>query len=44
MTALVVGLRTLNANAGQTGYGVLTDRLGTLSNHFFVYVLDMSTK
>ncbi len=44
MTVLVGGLRTLNANAGQTSYGVFTDRPGTLSNDFFVNLLDMSTK
>ena len=44
MTVLVGGLRTLNANAGQTTAGVFTDRPGTLSNDFFVNLLDMSTK
>jgi catalase-peroxidase len=44
MTALVGGLRALNANAGQTAVGVLTDRPGTLTNDFFVNLLDMSTK
>ncbi len=44
MTALVGGLRVLNANAGQAGHGVLTNRPGTLSNDFFVNLLDMSTK
>jgi catalase-peroxidase len=44
MTVLVGGLRTLNANTGQTGYGVFTARPGTLSNDFFVNLLDMSTK
>ena len=44
MTVLVGGMRTLNANAGQTAYGVFTDRPGTLSNDFFVNLLDMSTK
>jgi catalase-peroxidase len=44
MTALVGGMRTLNANAGQAAHGVLTDRPGTLSNDFFVNLLDMSTK
>ena len=44
MTALVGGMRTLNANNGQTPYGVLTDQPGTLNNHFFVNLLDMSTK
>ena len=43
MTALVGGLRTLNANTGGTTYGVLTDKPGTLSNDFFVNLLDMST-
>ena len=44
MTVLVGGLRTLNANAGQTAHGVFTARPGTLSNDFFVNLLDMSTK
>ncbi len=44
MTVLVGGLRVLNANAGQAGHGVFTDRPGTLSNDFFVNLLDMSTK
>jgi catalase-peroxidase len=44
MTVLVGGMRALNANTGQSGYGVLTDRPGTLSNDFFVNLLDMSTQ
>jgi len=44
MTALVGGLRALNANAGQSASGVLTERPGTLSNDFFVNLLDMGTK
>ena len=44
MTVLVGGMRALNANAGQSGNGVFTDRPGTLSNDFFVNLLDMSTK
>ncbi len=44
MTVLVGGMRTLNANTGQTQYGVLTDKPGTLNNDFFVNLLDMSTK
>ena len=43
-TVLVGGLRALNANAGQTADGILTDRPGTLSTDFFVNLLDMSTK
>jgi catalase-peroxidase len=43
-TVLVGGLRVLNANAGQAGHGVFTARPGTLSNDFFVNLLDMSTK
>ncbi|MCY4085344.1 MAG: catalase/peroxidase HPI [Actinomycetia bacterium] len=43
MTALVGGLRVLGANTGRSGHGVLTDRPGTLSNDFFVNLLDMST-
>ena len=44
MTVLVGGMRALNANAGQSAYGVFTDRPGTLSNDFFVNLLDMSTQ
>jgi len=44
MTVLVGGMRALNANYGQSGHGVLTDRPGTLSNDFFVNLLDMSTQ
>jgi len=44
MTALVGGLRALNANTGRSEHGVFTDRPGTLSNDFFVNLLDMSTQ
>ncbi|MCQ8116399.1 catalase/peroxidase HPI [Methylomonas rosea] len=44
MTVLVGGMRTLDANAGHAKHGVLTGRSGTLSNDFFVNLLDMSTK
>ena len=44
MTALVGGLRVLNANTGQSGNGVLTDRPGSLTNDFFVNLLDMNTE
>ena len=44
MTALVGGLRVLGANTEQSRHGVLTDRSGTLSNDFFVNLLDMSTE
>jgi catalase-peroxidase len=44
MTALVGGLRVLGANAGSSGHGVLTDRPGTLTNDFFVNLLDMGTE
>ena len=44
MTVLVGGMRTLNANSGQSEHGVFTDQPGTLSNDFFVNLLDMSTK
>ena len=40
MTALVGGMRALDANSGQSPHGVLTDRPGTLSNDFFVNLLD----
>ena len=43
MTVLVGGLRVLGANAGGTAHGVLTDRPGTLTNDFFVNLLDMGT-
>ncbi len=43
MTVLVGGLRVLGANAGQSTAGVLTDRPGTLTNDFFVNLLDMGT-
>ena len=43
MTALVGGLRALNANTGAIEYGVLTAKPGTLSNDFFVNLLDMAT-
>ena len=41
MTALVGGLRVLNANTGRSALGVFTDRPGTLTNDFFVNLLDM---
>ena len=44
MTVLIGGLRALNANADQSAAGVLTDRPGTLTNDFFVNLLDMSTQ
>ena len=44
MTALVGGMRALNANAGQAKHGVFTGRPGTLSNDYFVNLLDMSTQ
>ena len=40
MTVLLGGMRALNANAGGSGHGVFTDRPGTLSNDFFVNLLD----
>ena len=43
MTALVGGMRVLNANFEQSQYGVFTDKPGTLSNDFFVNLLDMNT-
>jgi catalase-peroxidase len=43
MTVLVGGMRALNANAGQVAHGVFTNRPGTLTNDFFVNLLDMST-
>ena len=44
MTVLVGGLRVLGANHGQSKHGVFTDRPGTLSNDFFVNVVDMGTE
>lgn len=43
MTVLVGGLRALGANHDQVRHGVFTDRAGTLSNDFFVNLLDMGT-
>jgi catalase-peroxidase len=43
MTALIGGLRALDANVGGAKHGVLTDRPGTLSNDFFVNLLDIGT-
>jgi catalase-peroxidase len=44
MTALIGGLRVLGANAGGSADGVFTDRPGTLTNDFFVNLLDMGTE
>jgi catalase-peroxidase len=44
MTVLVGGLRVLNANFGQSALGVFTERPGSLTNDFFVNLLDMSTE
>lgn len=44
MTALIGGLRVLDANTGNSKNGVLTANPGTLSNDFFVNLLDMSTQ
>ncbi len=43
MTVLVGGLRVLGANSGGSAAGVLTDRVGVLSNDFFVNLLDLGT-
>ncbi|MEL6634733.1 MAG: catalase/peroxidase HPI [Bacteroidota bacterium] len=43
MTVLVGGMRVLDTNYGQSTHGVFTDRPGTLSNDFFVNVLDLRT-
>ena len=43
MTVLIGGMRVLNANFGQTKHGVFTNRPETLTNDFFVNLLDMST-
>jgi catalase-peroxidase len=44
MTALVGGLRVLNANTGRSPHGVFTKRPETLTNDFFVNLLDMATR
>jgi catalase-peroxidase len=44
MTVLVGGMRALNANFGQSKHGVFTNRPATLTNDFFVNLLDMKTK
>ena len=44
MTVLIGGMRALNANFGQSKHGVFTKRPETLTNDFFVNLLDMSTK
>ncbi|MDT2022610.1 catalase/peroxidase HPI [Methylocella sp. CPCC 101449] len=44
MTALVGGLRVLGTNADKSAHGVFTKRPGTLTNDFFVNLLEMSTK
>ena len=44
MTVLVGGMRVLNANARQSNVGVFTKRPGTLTNDFFVNLLDMDTE
>ena len=44
MTVLVGGMRALNANVGQSKHGVFTKRPGTLTNDFFVNLLDMKTQ
>ncbi|SAK76748.1 catalase/hydroperoxidase HPI(I) [Caballeronia glebae] len=44
MTALIGGLRALNVSAGQNAHGVFTDKPETLTNDFFVNLLDMNTE
>ncbi|OLO25609.1 catalase/peroxidase HPI [Alkalihalophilus pseudofirmus] len=44
MTALIGGMRVLGTNYGGTGHGVFTDRVGTLSNDFFINLLDMGVE
>jgi len=44
LTVLIGGLRALNANFGQSKHGIFTKRPGTLTNDFFVNLLDMNTK
>jgi catalase-peroxidase len=44
MTVLIGGMRALKANFGQSRHGILSDRPETLTNDFFVNLLDMSTE
>jgi catalase-peroxidase len=44
MTVLIAGLRALNSNVGQSKHGILTKRPETLTNDFFINLLDMNTK
>jgi catalase-peroxidase len=44
MTVLVGGMRALNANVGQSAHGVFTQRPGTLTNDFFLNLVDMGTE
>jgi catalase-peroxidase len=44
LTVLLGGMRVLNTNVGESPHGVFTDRPGTLTNDFFVNLLDMSTE
>ncbi len=44
MTVLIGGLRVLNANSGNSAHGVFTDKTATLSNDFFVNLLDLNTQ
>jgi catalase-peroxidase len=44
MTVLIGGMRALNGNFGQSKHGVFTNRPGTLTNDFFVNLLDMNTE
>jgi catalase-peroxidase len=43
MTVLMGGMRVLNANYNNTEYGVFTNKPGTLTNDFFINLLDMNT-
>ena len=44
LTVLIGGLRAININSGGAGHGILTDKPGTLTNDFFVNLLDMGTE
>jgi catalase-peroxidase len=44
MSALIGGMRVLGANTGNSSHGVFTDRVGQLTNDFFVNLLDIGTK
>jgi len=44
MTVLIGGMRVLGANTGKTTHGVFTDKVGALTNDFFIHLLDIATE